>query len=82
MEYKAVGEHLKMDAHHLEVPHIERNGQELDGALRQREALRQSILKKPSPAASSLQVASDEPASQLLAHLLDESGAGTTTNAK
>lgn len=51
---------------------IERNEREIDGALRQSEALRQSILKKAFTGRLVPQVATDEPATELLARLRAE----------
>jgi len=48
---------------------IERNERELDGALRQSEALRQSILKKAFTGRLVPQSPTDEPADDLLARL-------------
>jgi len=51
---------------------IERNERELDGALRQSEALRQSILKKAFTGRLVHQSPTDEPATQLLSRLRAE----------
>jgi type I restriction enzyme S subunit len=51
---------------------IERNEREIDGALRQSEALRQAILQKAFTGRLVPQDPSDEPASQLLARLRAE----------
>ena len=48
---------------------FERNEREIDGALRQSEALRQAILKKAFTGRHLPQVATDEPAATLLARL-------------
>jgi len=61
---------------------IERNEREIDGALRQSEALRQSILKKAFTGRLVPQVTTDEPASTLLARLRAERTATPSTKRK
>jgi len=59
---------------------IERNERELDGALRQSEALRQSILKKAFTGRLVSQSPADEPASALLTRLRAEREANPKLN--
>jgi type I restriction enzyme S subunit len=61
---------------------IERNEREIDGALRQSEALRQAILKKAFTGRLVPQVATDEPASTLLARLRTERAAAPASKRK
>jgi type I restriction enzyme S subunit len=61
---------------------IERNERELDAALKRSEALRQAILKKAFTGRLVPQVATDEPASTLLARLRTERAAAPASKRK
>jgi type I restriction enzyme S subunit len=61
---------------------IERNEQEIDGALRKSEALRQAILKKAFTGRLVLQDPSDEPTSALLARLRSNASPAKAAPAK